>query len=666
MKPKTVRYPLYFRFQLLALALILLTGMTSVAQGNAAIANTGLFRTPAVHDSGGQGASELAVADLNGDGRPDIVVVNSTGASFNGVVGVLLNGGNGSFRPAVTYDSGGSVGISVAIADLNGDGKPDIVVANYTTLGVLLGNGDGTFQPAVSYASGGAVVGFGGGLRVSLVVADINGDHVPDLLVGNQGTTVDGGDGLVGVLLGKGDGTFQKSVTYDSGASGLSSIAVADLNKDGRPDLVVVNCGTDTVLLCSTIHSTVGVFLGNGDGTFGPVTTYDKGGLGNLGSPVTIADLNHDGNLDLVVGNYCPGFIGVCSDHAPVGVLLGRGDGTFQGVVTYDSGGADVESITVADVNGDGIPDLLVAPLDVLLGNGDGTFQPPVAYSNPGTSQLFVADVNGDGKLDLITGGDLTRNVGVNLGHGDGTFDPALVFPSGGVLGSWIALADVSGDGKLDILAANGANANPYASLNGTVGVLLHANLATATALASSLSPSFFGQPTTFTATVSSAKGPIPDGELVTFSEGKTKLASVALAGGVAAYTTSTLSATKHPMRATYAGDNWFATSLRTLTQAVAKDPTTTTLTSNHNPSKVGQAVTLTARVTNQYGPNPSAGKVKFFAGTIAIGTATLSGGVAKLARSTLKTGTHSITAEYLGNAASAVSTSAALNQVVQ
>jgi hypothetical protein len=138
------------------------------------------------------------------------------------------------------------------------------------------------------------------------------------------------------------------------------------------------------------------------------------------------------------------------------------------------------------------------------------------------------------------------------------------------------------------------------------------------------------------------------------------------LAGGVAAYTTSALSATKHPIRATYAGDNWFASSLRTLTQAVAKDPTTTTLTSNHNPSKVGQAVTLTARVVNQYGPNPSVDKVKFFVGPIAIGTATLSGGVAKLTRSTFRMGVHSITAEYLGNAASAVSTSASLDQVVQ
>jgi hypothetical protein len=247
--------------------------------------------------------------------------------------------------------------------------------------------------------------------------------------------------------------------------------------------------------------------MGNGDGTFGPVATYDKGGLGNLGSPVAIADLNHDGIPDLAVGNYCPGFIGVCSDHAPVGVLLGRGDGTFQGVVTYDSGGADVASITVADLNGDGNADLLVAPLDVLLGNGDGTFKPPVAYSSPGTFQLLVADVNGDGKLDLISGGDTGHQVGVNLGHGDGTFDPALVFPAGGVEYSWIAVADVSGDGKPDILTANWSRPNGSRSQDGTVGVLLHANLVTKVTLTSSPSPSYFGQVTTFTATVTSTKG---------------------------------------------------------------------------------------------------------------------------------------------------------------
>jgi len=660
-------------FTLITLVLFLLCCTSLPAQSGAqAISNSALFRRPTVYDSAGQLAWALAVADVNGDGKPDIVEVNYTGTTFEGVVGVLLNQGKGSFRPAVTYDSGGIEGISVAIADLNHDGKPDIIVANGSDgvtgriqIGVLMGNGDGTFQNAVKYDAGGAALGIGGLSTIPFTVTDVNGDGKPDLVVDNQGTDYNGGDGLVGVLLGNGDGTFKPVLAYDTGASWLTSIALADFNKDGKLDVVGTNCYATDGFFCSAPQSTVSVGLGDGDGTFRHIATLDKGGAGDGGSPVVVADLNHDGNPDLIVGNSCPNNSGPCMDHATVGILLGRGDGTFQNVVTYDSKGPSVASILAVDVNRDGTLDLVVqsgGPA-VLLGNGDGTFHPAQKYSGPGMSQVAV-DVNGDGQLDLVSGGDTSANVGVLLGHGDGTFDAPLIYPAGGNLITVFAIADVSGDGKPDILTASwGWPGHPQRSV---IGALLHADFVTKTVLASSNLASWFGQPTTFTATMTSTKGTIPDGELVTFTDGKTTLGTAALAGGAATFTMSTLSATKHHIRATYSGDNWFASGSGALTQVVNKDPSATLLTSSPNPAELGQGVTLTAHVTKSYGSNAVTGKVRFFNGIVAMGSATIQNGVASLTTSSLRVGAHAMTAAYLGDATSDISSAAPLIQLVK
>ncbi|MDQ1388847.1 MAG: hypothetical protein QOF56_2301, partial [Acidobacteriaceae bacterium] len=172
------------------------------------------------------------------------------------------------------------------------------------------------------------------------------------------------------------------------------------------------------------------------------------------------------------------------------------------------------------------------------------------------------------------------------------------------------------------------------------------------------------GQSVTFRATVSSSHGAIPDGELVTFFDVTTAIGTGSTVSGVATFTTSSLKAKTHTIKATYGGDATFRPSSGTVTQIVNKYTTTTTLTSSLNPSQFGQAVTFTAHVTSS-GPAPT-GKVKFLDGTLAIGSATLSGGVAKLTKSDLAVGTHSITAHYNGDAASSTSTSAVVNQVVQ
>jgi hypothetical protein len=561
----------------------------------------------------------VAIADVNGDRKPDVVVaVCAPSGPYcvgEGSVGVLLGNGDGTFQPAATYDSGGKATVAVAVADVNGDRKPDLLVVNAgsDTVGVLLGNGDGTFQPAVNYNSGAF-------RATSIAVGDVNNDHKPDLLVTHLCADADScsnGPGSVAVLLGNGDGTFQPAVTYDSGDSQAVAVAVADLDGDGLADLAVANNGG--------LIGTVGVLLGNGDGTFQPAVTYSS--EGSSPTSVAVADVNKDGKPDLVVTNCEASGANGCLDapDGSVGVLLGNGDGTFQRAVAYDSGGPGARAVAVADVNGDGKPDLLVADecdpgcvsgglVGVLLGNVGGIFKQVVSFSlqHASLNSLAVADINGDGKPDLL-----------------------------------VATNDAAGQGAVGVL------------LNNTEIALR----ITKTVVATSGSPSLVGQPVTFTATVTSTHGAIPDGEQATFYDGMTPLASVTLSSGTAAFTTSSLSAKTHTIKAAYAGDPTFKPSTGFVTQVVNKYATTTTLHSSLNPSQFGQEVTFTAHITSS-GPSTPTGKVVFLDGTLAIGSATLSGGgVAKLAKSSLAVGAHPITAQYKGDAVSGESTSPVLNQ---
>jgi hypothetical protein len=367
----------------------------------------------------------LAVSDFNHDGKLDLVASGSCGNTC-GFVSVLLGKGDGTFQAETDVSAGGVPG-ALTVADLNGDGIPDLALANMTTnspnggtsglVSVLLGSGDGTFQTPVNYASGNDSGGIAAG--------DVTGDKVPDLIV-----THSGGDTLA-MMKGNGDGTFQAPQAVSTDSSLVTSyIQLLDLNKDGKLDLV----------MSSVFNDGVAVLIGNGDGTFQSSQVFETGVQPYF---FATADVSGDGNLDLAVadsqGNY-------------VTILLGNGDGTFSPRKNLTNSLAGMNSGVAGDFNGDGIPDIAVGTpsgLDVMLGKGNGTFQPPVVINLTQTvsfNQLATGDFNRDGHLDLIVNGTTFLP-----GKGDGTFGTPVVVNSDFNIRSFV-VGDFNHDGYLDLV----------------------------------------------------------------------------------------------------------------------------------------------------------------------------------------------------------------------
>ncbi len=436
----------------------------------------------------------LLAVDVNGDGILDLVFVDLQQKSDK--VWVMPGNGNGTFGQPVGTDVG-SGGGNLSYADLNHDGKMDLLVADPSSnaFAVLLGNGDATFQTPVFYAataqepatsvaplhlgdgstalfildyitgnllnviaaSDGTIhlprIQFVGSNPVGVAAASLSGNPRNDLLI------ADGGAPKLYVLSNQGQGQFGAPVSYTLG-SAAAAVAAADLNGDGKPDAVVADA------------SGLEVLLSQGNGTLGARKTSSSGTpLGAL----ALADFNRDGKMD-AAAVLSPG---------GVSVFPGNGDGTFRACipVTLTAAGTPL-SVATADFDGDGKPDLiasvskqdLVTPgvLSTSLGKGDGTFNAPLNLTLPGfwysTGAIATADLNRDGKVDVIVvvhtsnGNRLT----VLLGNGNGTFQTPILTPTMN-LGTGIAVADLNGDGIADLVLGDccGLNEATYLLGNG-------------------------------------------------------------------------------------------------------------------------------------------------------------------------------------------------------
>ena len=393
----------------------------------------------------GANAKAVIAADFNGDGKTDLAVAYSGDGTTAGGVAVLLSNGDGTFAAPVTYAAGASP-VSLAVWDLNHDGKLDLVVAdNSASVGkmyVLLGSGGGTFGPAAGFSVGQS--------PLCVTIADLNGDGNPDL-------AVTAADNSLSILLGNGDGTFHAFSSYSTGSNPVY-VAAGDFNKDGKLDLAVANKGSQTV----------SIFLGNGLGGFQPslsyVTSYEPESL-------VITDYNGDGNLDIIQGTGDARCIGPGVDSGYIDTLLGNGDGTFQGTASRQVAGAQATVgtfLATGDFDGDGKIDAILND-KLLSGDGKGGFQAPVTLNVLATGNRAAAgDFNGDGRLDLAVTEQSAGQVAVLLNSASG-LQLSGTFSAGGTNPGAIVAADFNGDGKLDLAVANAAVLFPFVPGNLTV-----------------------------------------------------------------------------------------------------------------------------------------------------------------------------------------------------
>ncbi|CAF1448430.1 unnamed protein product, partial [Rotaria sordida] len=269
----------------------------------------------------------IALGDFNNDNHLDIIVTERGNNEMN----IFLGYGDGKFsKNPTTSIACSSLPYSIAVGDFNNDSWLDIAVANHNhnNIGIFLGYDNGTFAIEKIHSTGAS-------RPLALSVHDFNDDKQLDIVVGNGGTN------NIGILLGYGNGTFANQITFSTGFDSLPhAIVVADFNNDNRLDIAVANAGTNNI----------GVFLGNGNGTFSNQTTYPAG---SYPVSLTVGDFNKDGRMDIVVSN---------SDDHNVCILLGNDNGMFTSQGIYATGfGSYPSSVAVRDFNKDDRLDIIIA-----------------------------------------------------------------------------------------------------------------------------------------------------------------------------------------------------------------------------------------------------------------------------------------------------------------
>jgi Bacterial Ig-like domain (group 3)/FG-GAP-like repeat/FG-GAP repeat len=641
--------------------------------------------------NGASTAQFLTAVDLTGSGNLDLVQINYSVETTNTFV--FLGDGNGDFSLPVSYAAYAAVGV----ADLNGDGFPDLVgfATNASTVSYAPGNKDGSFGALPNTPNGQSAQ--------PMAVGDLNGDGISDAVLNAQ-------NGAPLVFLGRGDGRFTPVPDGSLPAAPVGTVpypanfsVVADFNSDGNLDVASFFPGNVEFDLAA---ASVSLFLGGGDGT---LTLKQQQTLNDGQIAAAIAgDFNSDKKQDLIYISTACWF------------LAGNGDGTFQAPVQISLLNSQPVAIFSADLNGDGIPDLVVADQSlgtvVYLGNGDGTFK-PISRSFPLSTVVAIADVNQDNKPDLILidESENPAQLEVYSGNGDGTFGATPAYSAAdGHAPATVAVGDLNGDGLPDIVSGPGLNVflndgnnsfsqDPETYYAGTSAstttplalVRLNSNAPGAgskqmldallytsgglTSLLNQLNPPPKPSPTvtialpqgvntvttgatlTLSAALSVNASTAPTGS-VTFFAGAQQLGVAAVNGGNATVTAPITGSGTVVIRAVYSGDANYGPSTGFASVSVtAPAATSTTLTASATSIDEQQQVTFTATVQG----NTPTGSVTFLNGSMSIGTATISGNTATLTTSFATAGAVSLTANYGGDANNLASTSAPITVTV-
>jgi hypothetical protein len=415
------------------------------------------------------GMNVLASGDFNKDGKPDLAIFQ-----YDGTMNVLLNNGSGGFLPPVAYGAATAIAnnyyiVSAQVADVNNDGYPDILAldTNNNQFLVFLNQQNGTFAAPV------AVPGPASGSLGAMAAGDVNHDgNIDVVILSYSAISSTLSEVTVQTFLGNGDGTFATPTPALTTVSQIpvpftfvepGGLSLADVNDDGSLDLITIldeYSSLGSFQRQVQLRVALSVTLGNNTGAFAgfsnQVPILVQGPFNPFGcclsyvNAIYPVDLNNNGNLDLVID----AGLNVIS-------LLGNGNGTFQSPLQTSPilTGEIPETLAFADVTGDGYLDLIAADTSITVspGNGDGTFGPPISNYASGAYSMAAVDMNGDGILDVVGLENEFRSVSVFLGRGDGTYiaAPLLTSPIGGSNPDTLTLElaeDVTGLGNTDIL----------------------------------------------------------------------------------------------------------------------------------------------------------------------------------------------------------------------
>lgn len=386
------------------------------------------------------------VAEFNGQSLfsgDNPIIALQAGVGENATIETSVGGaiGTGGLESGNTFATGNTVTAGMSLTDVNGDGELDLltsgVLSGVGNVSVQLGTGSGSFGSSTTYIASDAAY--------SIQMGDVNGDGILDLLTaGNNGASL----GTMSVLIGNASGGFGVANSYSMETLNSFQLAVGDVNGDGNVDVV-------TAGYTSGLSGSATIRLGDGTGGFGAATSFASESGGSW--TVELADLNNDGNLDLVTGGIGAG--------GQVSVRLGDGVGSFGAVTSFQASTGNIAyDIKLEDLNGDGNIDLIASggstKVNISLGDGSGSFGTTTSYD---TSLLFhlggdveVGDLNGDGIKDLVVTGYYGAGGGASvlLGVGDGSFDSATAYDTDPTASFAAKLGDVNGDGVLDLVTA--------------------------------------------------------------------------------------------------------------------------------------------------------------------------------------------------------------------